>query len=68
MFTGPMLDRRAHATLLCRLLADRAEDEHVSMHDLAETAREVATMLLASVETDQVDGRPALRVIEGGRR
>lgn len=69
MFMGLPLDRRAHAILICRLLAEGAEDADVSLHSLGEIARELAAQLLddgPDVAPPEVP--PRLRVIEGGRR
>ena len=72
MFTGLPLDRRTHAILICRMLADRAEDADVSLQTIGEIARELAAELLDGT-SDDADGTrhpmatPRLRVIEGGR-
>jgi hypothetical protein len=69
MFMGTPLDRRARAILMCRLLADRAEDLEVPMQSLGEIAREIAQCLMDESGDDSSAVRPAkLRVIEGGRR
>ncbi len=70
MFMGLPLDRRAHAILVCRLLADRVEDADVSLRSIGEIARDLATELLDETSdgtTVRPTGTPRLRVIEGGR-
>lgn len=73
MFTRLPLDRRAHAILICQLLADRVEDDDVPLEAIGRLARELATHLLdeltpgeAAIECP-IERRAGLRVIEGGR-
>lgn len=70
MFMGLPLDRRAHAILVCRMLADRVEDTDVSLQSIGEIARILAAELLegeADESICQPMAAPRFRVIQGGR-
>lgn len=70
MLMGLPPDRRAHAILVCRLLADRAEDANFSLQSIGEIALDLAAHLLDETmeqPVPQPSARPRLRVIPGGR-
>lgn len=61
------LDRRAHAALLLKVLAEAAEDATVSEKDLAVLAHRIGAHLLDEVESRAIaHAGPQLRLIEGG--
>lgn len=68
MFMGLTADPRAHAILMCRLLAEGAEDANVPLQAIGEIARQLAEQLLEDHKSETpADSSPDLRVIKGGR-
>lgn len=69
MFPGLPLDRRTHAVVVLRMLAEHAADADVPLKALGEIAQEIATILLEDADTDpQQAARRPFRVIDGGLR
>ncbi len=67
---GSLLDNRAHAALLLRVLADTAADTSVSAEELAALAERIGAHLRdeAAASPMPVAPKPTLTLIEGGRR